>query len=335
MKKYGIFLLIFLLILAVCTYISSQVYQDSLPAVTTATAVSAQLQHHWTLTGQLLHENPDTYTFPVPVAVLEYKFQTGQWVSAGKPLLQLDTRQLRLQWLQCQLDAQALEKQSDTSAGYEKELLQYKLDTLLETLQQLDALIAQEGWVYARADGVVLQAGQPGNLPAHTAAMTLGPASGRKQILFPITQLQKQHCLPDTQLRAVLTLDTGTATEKLSAGWVYYSAAQQGYLCVVNTHLPLNMLDGQAVTATLNAYSEPYPTVIPTAAIVSNDNGNVSFYTLEETRTVMGTEYIAILRTGYALEQTQLHTALAQPLTEPVIVSWDQPLSHGCTVRLS
>lgn len=334
MKKYGTVLLIVLLILAVCTYISGQVYRGSLPAVTVANAASASLRHEWELTGQLLHESQDVYSFPVPVEILEYKFQTGQWVMEGNALLQVDTEQLHLQWLQCKLEEEALAEKLEKTEGYQKELLQHEYDTLLLTIQEIESLIENKGWVFARADGVVLSASRAKQIPAGTPVMTLGPAAGKKQIVFPVTQLQRQYCLPGTILDASLTLDTGASTEEIAVGWTFYSAAQQQKQCVAATFLPLNMLDGQTVTATLTAESEPYDNVIPTSAIVSNDNGNVTFFVLEEKQTILGTEQVVYLYSGFAQEQNDDYTALSLPVVYPVVTAWDKPLRTGQVVRI-
>jgi len=335
MKKYGTVLLIVLLILAVCTYVSGQVYRDSLSEVTVENAASASLRHEWELTGQLLHESQDVYSFPVPVEILEYKYQTGQWVMEGNALLQVDTEQLHLQWLQCKLEEETLSEKLEKAESYQKELLQYEYDTLLSTILEIEALIENQGWVFARADGVVLSASRAKQIPTGTPAMTLGPAAGRKQIVFPVTQLQKQYCLPGTMLNAALTLDTGSATESISVGWTFYSAAQQQEQCVTATFLPLNMLDGQSVTATLRAESELYDNVIPTSAIVSNNNGNVTFFVLDEKQTVLGTEQVAYLYSGFAIEQSEMYTALSLPVVYPVITSWSKPLSSGAVVRVT
>ena len=334
MKKYGTILLIFLLILAVCTYISHQVYQDSLLCVTVAAPQSAALHHQWELTGQLRHESQDIYSFPIQTHVLEYKFQTGQWVSAGNALLQLDPEQLHVQWLQCKIEEEDLSEKLEKEDGYQKELLQYQYNTLQQTIQEIEVLIEAQGWVFAREDGVVLSANGATQIPANTPAMTLGPAAGRKQIVFPITALQKQYCPPGTMLDAALTLNTGSATEEISAAWTFYSAVQQQEQCVNVTFLPLNMLDGQTVTATLSAESKVYDYVIPTSAIISNDNGNVSFYVLEEKETVLGTEQVIYPYSAFALEQNEFYTALSLPVPYPVVTSWDKSPSHGSAVRI-
>ena len=95
------------------------------------------------------------------------------------------------------------------------------------------------------------------------------------------------------------------------------------------------MLDGQSVTATLRAESEPYDNVIPTSAIVSNNNGNVTFFVLDEKQTVLGTEQVAYLYSGFAIEQSEMYTALSLPVVYPVITSWSKPLSSGAVVRVT
>ena len=334
MKKYGTVLLIVLLILAVCTYVSGQVYRDSLPTVTVENAASGTLRHEWEITGQVYHETQDVYSFPVPVEILEYKFQTGQWVREGDALLKVDADNLHLQWLQCKLEEEELVKKLEKAEGYQKELLQYEYDTLLSTILEIESLIENQGWVFARGDGVVLAASSGKQVPAGTPVMTLGPASGRKQIVFPVTQLQKQYCLPGTVLSAALTLDTGASTEEIAVGWSFYSAAQQQEQCVAITFIPLNMLDGQQVAVTLRAESVSYDTVIPTSAIVSNDNGNVTFFVLDEKQTVLGTEQVVYLYSGFALEQNDTFTALSLPVMYPVVISWDKGLSTGTVVNV-
>ena len=148
MRKYGLLLLVFLLGIAVFTYISRQVYQDSLPIVTAEPTFRAQMRYQWTLSGEVEHKEAVTYSAPVQVHIAERKVRIGEWVKAGTPLLQLDTQQLHIRWLQCKLQEETLTEQIEDSRSYQKELLEYELRDLKQSILQLEALEKQAGWIY-------------------------------------------------------------------------------------------------------------------------------------------------------------------------------------------
>ena len=116
---------------------------------------------------------------------------------------------------------------------------------------------------------------------------------------------------------------------QLAVDRILYSAERKGFLCTVSTDMAVDMMEGQETFAVLAAESKFYHYVIPAEAIVANNNGNASFYVLRQRETIMGTEFYAVLRTGYVLEQNDRYVALSGAVMEPVIVFSDAALTEG------
>ena len=333
-RRYGIILGIFLLCLAICTYVSFQVYNSNLPVVRTDTAVSTVLRYNWSLTGSVHHKNTVPFSLTVPAQILQRSVQPGQWVTADQPVLQLDTAHLHLQWLQCKAEEEMLLKKIDGSTSYQKEILELQRTDLQETIALLEQLQLDEGWVKASADGVVLYTAES-KAAANAPLVTIGTASGEKQLTFSLTKEQLTYCEAGTKLKAQVVIGSEKTTLDVFVGQIYYDAAAQGYRCIATTEAALNMMEGQPVTAQFTAVSDQYKTVIPNSAIVESQNGNASFYVLREKRTTLGTQYYAVLQSAYILEQNETFTALSSPVTEPVISFRSKPLTDNAIVRVA
>ncbi len=335
-KNYWAMLGAFLLIIALCTYASWQNYRNKLPEVQTVEAAGTVLHHVWELSGTLQYDETTEYTLPVPVTVVQWNMQAGDRVYARQPLLQVDTRQLQKQWLQCKIDEEALEKKVRWSESYTKDLLELQLEELQETIGVLENLLEADGWITVEANGVILKLPSNQQFAAGVPLATIGPEGGQKTICFPITEQQAEYCNePGTELEVTLFSDGKSKVVKLPVDRVFYSAEKDGFLCTVLTDLTVDILDGQKTEATLSATSTPYRYVIPIEAIVANDNGNASFYVLRERESIMGKEYYAHLRTGYIAEQNEGYAALLDTLTDPVIVSATKKFSDKDTVLLA
>ena len=319
----------FLLILAVCTYASNQIYRKSLPAVQTVETIGTRLNYLWELSGTLHYENKEEHSVPVPVSIAKWAVQTGDRVSSGEPLLQVDAQQLHIHWLQCKIDEEALEAQLKKSKSFAKELLELQLTELQKTIGFVENLIAADGWIMADADGIVLKLQSARQAAAGMPLVTIGPDSGEKTIQFLLTEEQTAYCEPGTKLEVKLLCGGKSTAIQLAVDRILYSAERKGFLCTVSTDMAVDMMEGQETFAVLAAESKFYHYVIPAEAIVANNNGNASFYVLRQRETIMGTEYYAVLRTGYVLEQNDRYVALSGAVMEPVIVFSDAALTEG------
>lgn len=333
MKKYGAILLAFLLCVAVFTYISGQVYQDNLPIVTAEPTFRTQMRYQWELTGTVTHKEAITYTAPVQVQITERRVRAGECVKAGTPLLRLDPEQLHIQWLQCKLREETLAEQIEDSESYQKELLEYELAALRQTVGQLEDLEKQAGWIYGGEEGVVLSISESDTVNPKGTLIRIGPADGVKEITFPMTEKQASYCKEGYTLYLRLTPGSKETALKLTEDNAVYDTVQQTWHCVLLTQEPIPVRDGQGVCAEFSPNSPVYHAVIPNSAIVSNNNGYVTYYVLKQKQTTIGTEYYVQLKSGQALEQDDACTALYSSEEDPVVNSWSQPLSNGMPVR--
>lgn len=333
-RRYGLVLGIFLLCLVICTYVSFQVYQANLPVVTTDSAVSTVLRYNWSLTGSVHHKDTAPFSLSVPVQVLQRSVLPGQWVTANTPMLQLDTAHLHLQWLQCKAEEEALLQRIDRSTSYQKEILELQKADLQETIALLEQLQSDDGWVKTATEGVVLYIAES-KAAANTPLISIGAASGEKQLTFPLTKEQLAYCETGTKLKADVVIGAEKTSLDILVGQILYDAATQGYLCIATTDTSLNMMEGQPVTAQLRADSKQHQTIVPVSAIVESENGNASFYVLREKRTIMGTQYYVVLQSACILEQNESFVALSAPVTEPVISAWSKPLANNTVVRIT
>lgn len=333
-RRYGIILGIFLLCLAICTYVSFQVYNANLPIVRTDTAVSSVLRYDWQLTGSVHHRNAMPFTLSVPVQILQSSVQPGQWVEEGSRLMQLDADQLHLQWLQCKMEEEYLLKKIAESTSYEKDILELQRANLQETIVLLEQLHLDEGWVRASEAGVVLYTAES-RVAANTPLITIGAASGEKQLSFPLTNEQLAYCKAGSKLQVEVVIGAEKTTLDSFVEQICYDAVGQCYRCIATTNAAVNMIDGQPVIARFRAVSNQYETVIPTSAIVESQNGNASFYVLREKQTTLGTQYYVVLLSAYILEQNETFTALSALVPEPVISFWSEPLTDKAIVRIA
>ena len=334
-KRYATLLVVFLLILAVCTYASWQNYRNGLPVVQTVEAASTSLHFIWELSGTLHYDKVAEYSISVPVTVVQWAVQAGDRVSTGQPLLQIDTQQLYLQWLQCKIDEEALDTQLRWSDSFTKELLELQLAELRETIVFMENLIEADGWVIADTDGIVLNLQHTKQVAAEMPLVTIGPDSEQKTICFPLTDAQTAYCEPETELTVTLFCNSKSMEVTMSVDKVIYSAENEGYLCMVSTDLAVDMMDGQKTTATLTGESVYYKHVIPTAAIIDNNNGNVTFYVLRQRETVIGTEYYTATWTGHIEEQNEGYAALSTEIFDPVVINASRDIYNQCAVLLA
>lgn len=334
MKKYGAVLLAFLLCAAIFTYISGQVYQDSLPVVTAEATFRTQMRYQWELTGIVEHQEAVTYSAPVQMQIIEKRVRAGEWVKAGTPLLRLDSEQLHIQWLQCKLREEMLAEQIEDSKSYQKELLEYELAALQQTIVQVETLEKQAGWIYSEQEGVVLSVSGSDTVNPKGTLVRIGPADGVKEITFPMTQKQASYCKDGYTIYLQATLDEKELAFKLTEENAVYDTVQQSWQCVLRTQEPIAIRDGQGILAEFSPSSPVYHAVIPNSAIVSNNNGHVTYYVLKQKQTTIGTEYYVQLKNGQVLEQDDTCTALYSSEEDPVVNGWSKPLSNGTTVRL-
>lgn len=334
MKKYGMILLALLVLLTVFTYVSGQIYQDNLPRVMAENTFHTQLRYQWELTGSVVHKAAVSYYAPVSVEIAARNVETGQWVAAGTPLLQVDTDQLHVQWLRCKIQQETLTGQLETSEAYERELLEYQLAALQQTVSQIEALEKASGWIYAWEPGVILSVSQSETVGAEGLLARLGPDAGTKQLIFPMTQKQASYCTEGKALRVKLPQGSKSTAVDMKPEEVYYDTVQQTWQCIIETREPITVPDGQGISAVFSPGSPVYMSVIPNSAIVADNNGSVTFYVLKQKETTIGVEYYVILKTGQVLEQDDIYTALYEPVDDPVVFGWSEPLSNGMTVRL-
>jgi len=333
-KKYGAWLGAFLLILAICTYASTQIYRRSLPMVQTVETISTKLNFVWELTGNLHYDQTAMYSVPVPATIVQSQVRAGDRVTVGQPLLQVDTEQLHLQWLQCKIDEESLEARIKKSKSFTKEQLELQLIQLQETILFIENLMEADGWIIADTDGIVLRLQQSQQAAAQVPLITVGPDNGQKTLEFLLSEVQAAYCKPDTELEVTLICDGKSVVVNVAADRVIYSAEKNGYLCMATTDLAVDMMDGQKLAATLAAESVFYYYVLPIEAVVANNNSNASFYVLRERETIMGTEYYTVMRTGYIREQNESYVALASAVMEPVVISTSDTIYDGCIVSM-
>jgi len=212
--------------------------------------------------------------------------------------------------------------------------LELQKTDLQETIILLEQLQADDGWVKAATEGVVLQIAES-KVAANAPLITIGSASGEKQLTFPLAKEQLAYCKKGTELKAELVIDAEQTALDILVEQIFYDAATQGYLCIATTDAALNMMQLQPVTAQLRANSKEHQTIVPISAIVESKNGNASFYVLREKQTIIGTQYYAVLQSAYILEQSESFVALSALVMEPVISAWSKPLANNAVVRLT
>lgn len=334
MKKYGIILLTLLVLLAICTYVSGQIYQDNLPRVMAENTFDTQLRYQWELTGTAVYKNAVSYYAPTSVKINVRKVDAGQWVEPGTPILQVDTDQLHVQWLQCKIQQDTLTEQLETSDSYEKELLQYRLEALQQTISQIEELKKTSGWIYAWEPGVILSVNQSETVGAEGLLAQLGPDTATKQLMFSMTDKQASYCTEGKMLQVTLPQGAEDVEVGMKPKEVYYDTAQRVWQCIIETKEPTTVLEGQGIRAAFSVSSPVYMSVIPNAAIVSDHHGSITFFVLKEKKTTIGTEYYVALKAGKVLEQDDTYTALYEPVDDPVVFGWSEPLSNGMTVQL-
>ena len=240
------------------------------------------------------------------------------------------------------------EKLTEEPENYVSYMAEQQYKDVLQRIGALEQLITDRGFVYAKEAGVVLNVTGTGAKAAGAALLTQGSAEGKKEIIFGLDDKQASYCKVNTALRVMVMQSAigengsgSSATEgvqekeiSLAVQRLTYHATSGQYQCVVSTNAPLHMMEGEPVKALLNANSPSYNTVIPTEAIISNDNGNATFFVLDEKDSILGKEPCVVIESGYILEQNETFTALSSAVTNKVITAWDKPLSQRCTVKV-
>lgn len=334
-KRYTALLAAFLLILAVCTYVSRQNYRRSLPVVQTAESAPTQLHYMWELTGTLQYDEATEYSIPVPVSVVQWAVRIGDRVTIDQPLLQVDVQQLHQQWLQCKINEETLETQINRSRSYTKELLELQLTELRETITLVEDLIGADGWLVADTKGIILNLQQSQQVAAGASLVTIGPDSVQKTITFPLTEAQAKYCKIGKELTVTLLCDGKSIEKTMPVEKLMYSAEKGSYLCTVSTDLAVDMMDAHPTSAVLTVKTGVYPNVIPIEAIVENNGGNASYYVLLQRETVMGTEYYTMLRMAYIDAQNESYAALNMEEPNPVVIRTSGDLQDYASVLLA
>jgi len=333
-KVYGIVLACFLLCIAVFTYISDQIYKDNLPKVRIEAAVSTNLRYQWDLTGTVHYDSPTRYSFPFPVRITQTMVQVGDWVDEKTPLFQLDKDYLHEQWLHSKIEEESLLEKTEIAESYTKDLLQLQLQETQDVIQQIECLVAEEGWVYASSAGVIMLVNDATMVSAEGPLVTIGEGSGDKKLLLSLTDQQAKYCTEGKRLDVELIRSEGKTVSSLSIERVFYNSVLQCYQCTIPLTEPIYMVDGQRVNTKLLGISGTYETVIPLSAVHEIENGNVTYFVLREKTTSLGTEYYVVQQSSVVLDQNEQYLALASSLTEPLVIPISGSLTNGCAVRI-
>ena len=329
-SKFGVILLVVLVIIGGFTYISYRNYMKELPIVTLTSSENNQMRIRMETTGSLYYNEVLDVTLPQDCRVEEVFVNEGDAVEADSPLLRIKVADLQVARLNKQLQIKTLDEVEE-AGGTEGELAYWKKELLQEEIAELEKLIAAEGIV--RAEGLP-QTENEETAEAESETMTDDAANGEEAAVnhvrvisqtykkgdqtnpnVPITLgLPEGGCYLEWQISAKdykeykATARIGVQKEELTWETPKFENGAYTYRSLVP--MPDNFVQGQQVKIELNYVSEAYKAVLPKTCIRTDADGSAYVYQID-TRTRNYGEEQYVRKFGVTiLEQDDINVAI-------------------------
>lgn len=336
-KLYFGILVGFLVFLLICTYAAGQIYQKNLPTVTVEDERAMILNYTYQAKGIFSYTQVSSVSLPVDCLVTESFASAEDFVKQGDLLLKVDLKDIRLGLYRLQMEREVMtQKSAAAQQSYEKEVFADNVGKLDKQMTELQLLLDANGAIYAPLSGCVVTCTETGSSVKEGQNLaSIADTSGDKVISFTLDASAK-YLSNQAFVTAYYTVGHTEKTMNLQLSDIDYRQQDNTYHCTAKvTGDDIGLVQGQIVSLSVGTASNTYLYVVPSAAIIADNTGNVQFYVLREKTSWRGKVFCVYLLSSLIKEENGLYTALASSAMDPVIISTDRPLSHGCEVKLA
>ena len=339
---------VLLLILLVCTFLSRSIYQLLLPEVTLGEVTRGSVVRKSYATGTLEATDQQIIRAETTWKVTEVLAENGTPVTAGTPVLRVDTTAFQIEEKQLLISRQEIEN-TEVWGSKAREQKEARLELYDLQLQELRNSIPSDGLVKAdrsgTLSGLTVQAGE--TLLEGDVAFYLTPEDTNYEIQIVLEMEEGTEFRQGAAAYAamdVLEADTIEGKEVVKTERVSCSIAETTLMesgewtfVLIPEEIPEGVTAGQSVQVTLSSSSVTYNTVIPASAVISQPDGSYIVFVAETRAGLFGQELVA---TGIpvTIERTNgLSTAVTGNLYFPqqVVTSTTSPLKDGDSIKVS
>lgn len=325
--------------LIVFTYISTQVYRQSLPVVETAEPAAGTVKRTYTMEGVFSYTTQQEILLPVPVLIESVAVREGEIVGEGMELLRLDIRALEIELLRLELELEAMrEKENKLEDERAAQIFAYEREQKETEYQRLQELYAAGGIFYAAGRGevreVYTETGSreaAGKLLLSVCDLDGGAeiswSMKEEGILFERFYVELRQTNGHVVSSGTVILENYKKSYDPQTDRVFYTAS------VPEQKEMLSMHDAETLTVTAYYVSEVYGALIPLSAITYDADGTAYVYELRSREKSFGMEYYVRKQTISVIEKDGTHAASGGSFKNmSIIVNSSQALQDRAAV---
>lgn len=306
-KRVGICITAVLLMMVGCTVVSLKNYVKGLNRVMVISSVPNQIRDQVVADGTAYFAKVEALELPDGCRIVETFVETGDIVSEGLPILQLDMTDLTMAYYEIQVQQERLEDSGTSEA--EEMLLELTLQDLEKQEEWLQSLIQQEGILYAEEPCQITE------LRIQENVIEVGVPSEGYYLEWYIDAAEYR---PFTSMKAELGAsiqDIPWKPERYQNGVYQYTTP------VMELPEELEFVHGQHVQVTMQYISEEYENVLPKSCVQYEGDGASYVYQLEEQDKAYGKEYYVRKVGVTVLDQNDSYVAVLAGVENVVVHS--------------
>ena len=343
-KKTLIRLLVILLVILVgCTFLSKSVYRANLPRVRTArAAIQSELSVSVRTEGIITRETYGMYA-PAELAVTAVLKEEGNRVNAGDALFEVDARAFQLEVQRREMNIAALENALDSwMTEFNRGQTEAQLEMARTELEMYKETVPWDGFVRADKDGTILALSAKAGESVSPGALlcTLMDEASPWVAEFVLSEEEARGCKEGCEVQlsyyAVMLEGDGSETKQRTAETEISSMEYENGAVTFRAEFTEKngLFIGQSVSVTAVLSSHTYPAVVPLSAIYEDSAGSHYLYMVGTRDGLFGEEQYAEKVSVEVLEENSFYAAVDQGMFagRDIIVSTTKALDDGKVV---
>ncbi|HJB16032.1 MAG TPA: hypothetical protein IAA05_08345 [Candidatus Blautia excrementipullorum] len=328
-KWYVVALFSFLVVLVICTYISSQVYKHSLVQVEIGTVQGDSLRETCYFEGIIEALHYEEYQIPAACRIVEVYCHEGQYVEEGEALCKVDTLLLEIEYLKKEEEMTLLRENTDVN----DRLNQLEIEVLEIELEQLGEILEQGGVIVARQEGEIMNIPELDDYEMNQTLITCGDMSQGIELVWYISL---ETPFPEIVYCSIPGEEAERRINREDYTYFYDYTSNNWKCSVVLDEITTNVHIGSRVQMNASMITEEYyPYILPDSAIhYDSSTGSNYIFCLESRETSMGMEYYVRQRGVDILGSMGGYTAITADPKSQVVISSSGQLSDLQVVKI-
>lgn len=280
-SRLRLWLVIIFVVVGYCTVVSAKNYVEEKPLVTLTNSISNKLHKSLKVTAKIYYQETEVVELLEGCRVEVVFVKAGDVLEEGSALLQLKKADVQIQYLQMQLQKEALEKaaEANTTQG---ELAYWQLQNLQEEMTKIELLLAADCVVLTETAGIVLQQGyEVGAYTSQKVMLEIGKPESGYYLEWSVSENDYEEYKGTAEI----------AGKKVSLSWE--TPIYEKGIYTYRSDLPeeTQYTEGKPVTVELLYTSEDYRAVVPKSCIWYDSDGMAYVYQAKTRTRNFGEEY--------------------------------------------